>query len=269
MALATATPDGPPSVRMVLLKEHGPDGFVFYTNAESRKGGEIRANPPRGAAVPLEVARTGRCGIEGPLEEVGAEMADAYFASRHPDSRLGSAASDQSRPLDFRETYLARVEALRAAPSGGEVPRPPHWTGFRLVPERIEFWLGRPHRLHEQPPFVQPVRPVLPESIRSGSGESRSSAAGAPPRLAERARAPRSAQGRSRAHRAGATGRKRPRRAANRVRAWRNRHRPSPRATRSSGPSMRTCRRSDFQWNSSAACGLARISSPLRLSALV
>lgn len=154
MALATATPDGAPSVRMVLLKGRGPDGFVFYTNAESRKGGEIRANPR--AALLFHWKSLGRqIRIEGPLEEVNAAMADAYFTSRHPDSRLGSAASDQSRPLDSRATYLDRVTALRESHPAGEVPRPPHWTGFRLTPERIEFWIAREHRLHERRLFVR------------------------------------------------------------------------------------------------------------------
>lgn len=154
MALATATADGVPSVRMVLLKEHDPAGFVFYTNAESRKGGEIRANP-RAALLFHWKSLHRQVRIEGPLEEVGADMADAYFASRHPDSRLGSAASDQSRPLDSRKTYLDRVEAIRAEHPDGAVPRPPHWTGFRLAPERIEFWLSRPHRLHERRLFTR------------------------------------------------------------------------------------------------------------------
>ena len=153
MALATATPDGAPSVRMVLLKEHGRDGFVFYTNAESRKGAEIRANPRAALLFHWKSLRR-QVRIEGPLTEVSAAMADAYFASRHPESRLGSAASDQSRPLDSRATYLARVEALRAR-YGEDVPRPPHWTGFRLAPERIEFWLDREHRLHERRQFVR------------------------------------------------------------------------------------------------------------------
>jgi len=154
LALATASPEGAPSVRMVLLKGHGPDGFVFYTNAESRKGGEIRANP-RAALLFHWKSLHRQVRIEGPLEEVSAAMADAYFASRHPDSRFGSAASDQSRALDSRKAYLDRVEALRARHPDGEVPRPQHWTGFRLAPERIEFWLSRPHRLHERRLFTR------------------------------------------------------------------------------------------------------------------
>jgi pyridoxamine 5'-phosphate oxidase len=154
MALATATPDGRPSVRMVLLKGHGPDGFVFYTNAESRKGGEIRANPHAALLFHWKSLRR-QVRIEGPLSEVTAAEADAYFASRHPDSRLGSAASDQSRPLDDRATYLERVEALRAEYPDGNVPRPPHWAGFCLAPERIEFWIDRAHRLHERRRFVR------------------------------------------------------------------------------------------------------------------
>jgi pyridoxamine 5'-phosphate oxidase len=154
MALATATPEGAPAVRMVLLKEHGADGFVFYTNGQSRKGEEIRANPR--AALLFHWKSLGRqIRLEGPLDEVPAAMADAYFASRHPDSRLGSAASDQSRPLASRAAYLARVAELRERHLGRDVPRPPHWTGFRLVPERIEFWLGREYRLHERRLFVR------------------------------------------------------------------------------------------------------------------
>jgi pyridoxamine 5'-phosphate oxidase len=154
MALATATADGRPSVRMVLLKAHGPDGFVFYTNAESRKGDEIHANPHAALLFHWKsLARQIR--IEGPLTEVSDEEADTYFASRHPDSRLGSAASDQSRPLDTRKTYLDRVAALRQVYPDGGVPRPPHWKGFRLTPERIEFWLGREFRLHERRLFTR------------------------------------------------------------------------------------------------------------------
>ena len=155
MALATATPDGIPSVRMVLLKGHDPRGFVFYTNAESRKGGEILANPQAALLFHWKSLRR-QIRIEGPLAEVSAEEADAYFHSRPFVSQVGSAASDQSRPLDERATYEARVAELRAAyEEAGEVPRPPHWTGFRLSPRAIEFWLDRPNRLHERRRFVR------------------------------------------------------------------------------------------------------------------
>jgi len=159
MALATATPDGAPSVRMVLLKGHGPDlgeggGFVFYTNAQSRKGQEIAANPQAALLFHWKSLRR-QVRIEGPLEEVPAEMADDYFHSRARVSQVGSAASDQSRPLDSRATYLARVEKIAAQYAGGEIPRPPHWTGFRLAPRAIEFWIDREFRLHERRRFVR------------------------------------------------------------------------------------------------------------------
>ena len=154
LALATATADGRPSVRMVLLKEHGADGFVFYTNAESRKGGEIAQNPHAALLFHWKSLRR-QVRIEGPLAEVTPAEADAYFHSRPRVSQLGSAASDQSRPLDARQTYLDRVEALAARYEGEDIPRPPHWTGFRLAPQRIEFWLDRPNRLHERRRFVR------------------------------------------------------------------------------------------------------------------
>ena len=152
MALATATPAGAPSLRMVLLKGHGPDGFVFYTNFESRKGAELAGNPQAALLFHWKSLRR-QVRVEGRVEQVSAVEADAYFASRHPLSRLGSAASDQSRPLPDRETYLARVEALSARYPDGEVPRPPNWSGYRVIPAAIEFWCDRDHRLHERRRF--------------------------------------------------------------------------------------------------------------------
>jgi pyridoxamine 5'-phosphate oxidase len=153
MALATATPDGVPSVRMVLLKGHGPDGFVFYTNFHSRKGGELAANRHVALLFHWKSLRR-QVRIEGTITQVSAAEADAYFASRHPESRLGSAASDQSRPLPSRETYLERVAALRAIHPDGDVPRPEHWSGYRVVPQAIEFWQDRDFRLHERRRFT-------------------------------------------------------------------------------------------------------------------
>lgn len=154
MALATATPEGAPSVRMVLHKGHGPEGFVFYTNAESRKGEEIRANMQAALLFHWKSLRR-QIRIEGPLEEVSAEMADAYFHSRPRVSQIASAASDQSRPLDNRETYYERVAAIEAQFPDGDIPRPAHWTGFRLNPQAIEFWLDRPGRMHDRRRFVR------------------------------------------------------------------------------------------------------------------
>ncbi|MCB5425323.1 pyridoxamine 5'-phosphate oxidase [Altererythrobacter sp. CC-YST694] len=157
MALATATPDGVPSVRMVLLKGWGADlgGFVFYTNTQSRKGGEILANPVVALLFHWKSLRR-QIRIEGPLTEVSGQMADDYFHSRPRVSQIGSAASDQSRPLDRRETYLKRVEEISAVyPEGQEIPRPPHWTGFLLKPRAIEFWIDRPNRLHERRRFFR------------------------------------------------------------------------------------------------------------------
>lgn len=155
LATATATADGAPSVRMVLLKGHGADGFTFFTNAQSRKGEEIRANARAALLFHWKSLRR-QVRIEGPLREVSAEEADAYFHSRAFVSQVGSAASDQSRPLGDRRDYLGRVEELaEACKAAGEVPRPPWWTGFTCVPERIEFWLDRPNRLHDRRLFTR------------------------------------------------------------------------------------------------------------------
>ncbi len=155
MALATATPAGAPSVRMVLLKQFGADGFTFYTNAHSRKGGEIIANPQAALLFHWKSLRR-QVRIEGALTEIAPSEADAYFRSRSFVSQVGSAASDQSRPLADRATYLARVEELAdACKAAGEVPRPPYWTGFTLAPTAIEFWLDRAGRLHDRRRFTR------------------------------------------------------------------------------------------------------------------
>lgn len=156
MALATATPEGRPSVRMVLLKGHGAQegGFTFFTNSHSRKGGEIRANMHASLLFHWKSQRR-QIRIEGPLIEVSKERADAYFHSRPFKSQIGSAASDQSRVLPQRQDYLDRIEALRDEhEAAGEVPRPAHWTGFTCRPERIEFWMDRENRLHDRRLFT-------------------------------------------------------------------------------------------------------------------
>lgn len=152
MALATATPDGLPSVRMVLLKDHGPDGFVFYTNGHSRKGREIAANPQVALLFHWKSLRR-QIRIEGTLSPVSEAEAEAYFHSRARDSQLGAVASDQSAPLDSRETFLSRYEEARARFDEAEVERPAHWGGWRVRPLAIEFWHDRPHRLHERRRF--------------------------------------------------------------------------------------------------------------------
>ncbi len=153
MALATATPDGRPSVRMVLLKGYGPEGFTFYTNADSRKGEELARDPHAALLFHWKSLRR-QVRAEGPVEEVSAAEADAYFATRARDSQLGAWASYQSRPLDARTTFEKRYEDMRRRFEGGDVPRPPRWAGFRLKPELFEFWTDRQHRLHERRLFT-------------------------------------------------------------------------------------------------------------------
>ncbi|MES3099658.1 pyridoxamine 5'-phosphate oxidase [Sphingomonas faeni] len=154
VALATADAEGRPSVRMVLLKGHGPDGFVIYTNRESRKAGELAANP-QGALLFHWKSLRRQIRIEGPVSWATDEESDAYFASRGRDSQLGAWASEQSRPLDSRETFEQRFIEMTAKFEGQDVPRPPHWGGYRVTPTRIEFWQDRAHRLHERRLFTR------------------------------------------------------------------------------------------------------------------
>lgn len=149
MALATATPDGRPSVRMVLFKRVTDAGFVFFTNYRSRKAREIEANPR--AALCIYWAELGRqVRVEGPVERIPEAESDAYFETRSRGSRIGAWASRQSEPLENRGTLLARVAKFTAKFLGRPVPRPEFWGGYRLEPERIEFWDHRRYRLHDR-----------------------------------------------------------------------------------------------------------------------
>lgn len=152
MALATADAAGRPSARMVLLKGHGPGGFTFFTNFESRKGEELAANPNAALLFYWKSLRR-QVRIEGPVEPVTDGAADEYFATRPRDSQVGAWASDQSRPLDSLEALDERYRAVAERLEGEPVPRPPHWSGYVLRPTLIEFWSERPHRLHERRVF--------------------------------------------------------------------------------------------------------------------
>jgi len=153
MAVATTGSDGQPSVRMVLLKAHDPAGFVFYTHEQSAKGEDLAENP-RAALLFHWKSLHRQIRIEGPVGRVSDAEADAYFATRIRDAQLGAWASDQSRPLDSRDTFEQRFEAAKRRFDGQDVPRPPGWGGYRVVPDRMEFWIAREHRLHERRLFT-------------------------------------------------------------------------------------------------------------------
>ena len=149
MCLATVGPDGQPSARMVLLKGADADGFVFYTNYESRKGGELIATPKSALLFHWKSLRR-QIRVEGPTVPVDDDEADAYFASRPRGSQIGAWASMQSRPLESRFELEKRVAQYTAKFGFGAVPRPPYWSGFRLVPNHVEFWQDKPFRLHDR-----------------------------------------------------------------------------------------------------------------------
>ena len=151
MTVATADAQGRPAARTVLLKAVDARGFVFYTNYQSRKGRQLTENPHAALLFLWKTLREQvQVKVEGTVEPVDLAEADAYFASRPRPSQIGAWASLQSQTLDARDTFEARIEAFEKKFEGIEVPRPPHWSGFRVVPEMIEFWYGARFRLHER-----------------------------------------------------------------------------------------------------------------------
>jgi pyridoxamine 5'-phosphate oxidase len=154
VALATVNAHGQPAVRMVLLKGLSPDGFVFYTNQESRKADDLAANPRAALLFHWKTLRR-QVRVEGAVTRVTDAEADAYFATRGRISRLGAWASDQSRPLPDRAALEAKLADVTARFDGSDVPRPPHWSGYRVAPERIEFWWDGEHRLHNRELFLR------------------------------------------------------------------------------------------------------------------
>ena len=148
MSLATATPEGMPSVRIVLCKGYDARGFKFYTNGESRKGGELRANTHAALCFHWK-SRQRQVRVEGSITELPPEDADAYFKRRARMSQIGAWASQQSRPLESRDVLMARTEEIETR-FPDEVPRPPYWTGFLVAPHAIEFWQEGDYRLHDR-----------------------------------------------------------------------------------------------------------------------
>lgn len=156
MALSTVDADGLPNVRMVLLNGRSPEGFVFYTNTQSQKGEEL-AGQPRAAALFHWKSLRRQVRIRGPVSRVSDAEADAYFQSRPRDSRIGAWASQQSRPLESRFALEKAVASYALKFGVGEVPRPPHWTGFRIAPVYFEFWRDGAFRLHDRIAFRRPA----------------------------------------------------------------------------------------------------------------